>query len=57
MENKTYVRPNLQPSGAREAYNSVLERIIKTSDDKLLTGESLITELLHEKSQELSIFA
>lgn len=44
-------------AGVKEAYKSVTKRVKETSQDPLRLGETLILDLLHEKSHELSRFA
>lgn len=47
----------MEPAGAESAYKSVVERVKTTSQDSLKMGESLIVDILHEKSHDLSRFA
>lgn len=56
-QGRTFVKPELAKAKAGSAYRSVRDRINKTTQDPLKTGESLAVDLLHEKSHELSRFA
>lgn len=56
-EGKPFVAPRFDIAGVEQAFESVVNRIIDTTADPLGKGESLMLDLLHEKSHELSRFA
>ena len=56
-EGRPYVAPRFDIAGVEQAFETVVNRIIDTSADPLGKGETLMLDLLHEKSHELSRFA
>ena len=50
IKGKKFEKPKLEPAGTKLAYNAVTARIKKVSKDSIENAETLIIDLLHEKS-------
>jgi hypothetical protein len=50
IKGKKFEMPKLEPAGTKFAYNAVTARIKSASKDSIENAESLIIDLLHEKS-------